>query len=103
MEKTITAISQAPSQAQTEKHDQVQEDAEEEESQDGDEEAATAYYSRRSAEAEADAQRFRLACVDVKIQKVTKEVKELASFAGLNFTGIKKVLYCIIWIESCYI
>ncbi|KAJ1553810.1 vacuolar transporter chaperone [Cladochytrium tenue] len=78
MQSTLTAMSQAPRSP-----DKAQEVITEED------DAAS---DPRSPEHEREAARFRLVQVDEEIVKVTAEVRELARFAGLNHTGIMKIL-----------
>jgi SPX domain protein involved in polyphosphate accumulation len=77
-EKIADAISKAPhpSMIDTLEHERDEVDGSEG-SEDGDGDSARA--------------RGRLENLDKEIRSITAEVKELAGFAALNFTGIKKV------------
>ncbi|KAJ3218384.1 vacuolar transporter chaperone [Dinochytrium kinnereticum] len=78
-EKTVDAIAKAPHPSETDKTDRAESD----ESDD---------HSIGSNDETAEARKIRLANVTEEIRIVTHEVKELASFAALNHTGIKKIL-----------
>ncbi|KAI8837871.1 VTC domain-containing protein [Chytridium lagenaria] len=78
-EKTVDAIVKAPHPSETDKSDRAVDD-------EGDDN------SIGSSDETVEARKIRLANVTEEIRIVTHEVKELASFAALNYTGIRKIL-----------